>query len=400
MSGVKPRSVFILMAIFTLCTCIDPYTPKFAESKSLLVVDGQITDENSSYEVKLTKTFQYLDAPPVPVQYANVYITDNSGNNIHLSDEENGIYKTDSSVFRGLVGRNYVLHIVTIDGKEYQSDTCLMHVVPDIESIYFVKDQELANNGTESDDGIRIFLSTRPADSNVSFRWDFVETWKFQVPLPKRYDYISETEIVPVKKIKMTCWKSIKSSRVQIDYINPGQADRVLNEPIYFIASDKSDRLMLQYSILVKQYSVSKSEYKFWKDLKKVNDSGGDIFASQPFSIVSNIHNLNDPKEKVLGYFRVSAVKKKRLNISFSEIVRLNLPFYYNTGCIRFEEAAVSSFDKLYQIYCINSDYAFVEPLYNGDTGKLESLVFARPECADCELTGTSIEPDLTSDLQ
>jgi ABC-type cobalt transport system substrate-binding protein len=151
---------------------------------------------------------------------------------------------------------------------------------------------------------------------------------------------------------------------------------------------------MYQYSILVKQYSLSKNEYDFWKNLKKINDSGGDIFALQPFPVSGNIHNLNDPKEKVLGYFRVSAVKQKRMNISFNEIARLKLPIYYNTTCERIEQSPSSTFDQLYALYCINSDYSFVEPLYNPDTGQLKSLVFARPECADCELSGSSTKPD------
>ena len=55
-------------------------------------------------------------------------------------------------------------------------------------------------------------------------------------------------------------------------------------------------------------------------------------------------------------------------------------------------------FDDIYAMYCINSDYSFIEPEYNSETGKLEFLVFARPECANCELTGTSTKPDFWID--
>ena len=81
------------------------------------------------------------------------------------------------------------------------------------------------------------------------------------------------------------------------------EIDQIKNEPILFIDSGKSDRLMLQYSILVKQYSISSREYDFWNNMKQVNESGGDIFAKQPFSVTSNIHNINNPKERVLGLF-------------------------------------------------------------------------------------------------
>ena len=78
---------------------------------------------------------------------------------------------------------------------------------------------------------------------------------------------------------------------------------------------------MLQYSILVKQYSISKSEFDFWDNLKKINDKSGDIFEYQPYPVNSNIHNVNNTKDRVLGYFQVSAVKQKRKNILYSDIV-------------------------------------------------------------------------------
>ena len=57
-------------------------------------------------------------------------------------------------------------------------------------------------------------------------------------------------------------------------------------KPVFFIASDKSDRLRLEYSILVKQYSVSKSEFDFWDNLNKINDKrSGDIFEYQPYPV-------------------------------------------------------------------------------------------------------------------
>jgi hypothetical protein len=50
-------------------------------------------------------------------------------------------------------------------------------------------------------------------------------------------------------------------------------------------------------------------------------------------------------------------------------------------------------------MYCITSDYYFVEPQYSGGTNNLEKMVFARPECADCTITGTITKPDFWVDL-
>jgi hypothetical protein len=403
-----PRSILTLAAIIVLCTCIDPYTPKIKGYTSLLVVDGLITDANSSYTVKLSRTFQEENSVLINVSDAIVFITDNAGINTYLKNKDNGIYKTDSLEFNGTIGKTYILHIVTNEGEEYESEPCLMQSVPDIDSIYFAKDQQLTNNGSQIQDGVSIYLDSKEGDNNQYYRWAFDETWKFKVPDPKKYDFnVADSTIIPFTDVKEFCWKNRKSDGVLIRAIHPGEPTRIVKEPIFFIAPDQSDRLLIQYSILVSQYSISKREYDFWNDMKQVNENGGDIFAKQPFTVISNIRNIHNPEVKVLGYFQVSAVKQKRINIPFSAIVGLNLP-YYHYPCVRVLRSpvdfktqfgpAVTWYD-VYSIFCITSTYAFVEPLYYPATNELAKMVFTKPECANCELTGTSSKPDFWVDL-
>ena len=155
-----PKAIFILAIVFAFCTCIDPYSPLLTGYESLLVIDGLITDANSSYTVKLSRTFQEQNSTPVSVPDAIVYISDDAGNENHLSHKGNGVYKSDSISFTGSVGRTYILHIKTNEGQEYESDPCLMQSVPEIDSIYVVPDRELINNGTEVQEGARIFLDS------------------------------------------------------------------------------------------------------------------------------------------------------------------------------------------------------------------------------------------------
>ncbi len=377
--------------------------PRLAGYESILVVDGLVTDENRSYTVRLSRTIQEQDAIPVKVSDAEVFITDDRNNSFRLMNTCEGIYKTDSIEFRGSIGNSYVLHIIC-GGEEYESESCLMQSVPAIDSIYYSKEQVLSNNSTETHEGIRIYLDSEKSDNNKYYRWDFEETWKFRVPTPKKYDYINEFNIaiIPESQVNEFCWKSRKSDELLIDYIYDSEHDRIEKEPLFFIASDKSDRLMIHYSILVSQYSVSKNEFEFWENLKKVNESGEDIFSSIPFPVISNIHNINNTKDRVLGYFQVSAVKQMRKEIPFSEIVELDLPFYEDP-CIRIEDSPniypwnrwnpPLTWDDIYYMY-ISSGYTFVEPKYLSGSRELDRLIFTSPECTDCEITGTLTKPD------
>ncbi|MDO9579628.1 MAG: DUF4249 family protein [Bacteroidales bacterium] len=150
--------------------------------------------------------------------------------------------------FKGIVGKTYILHVVTHEGNEYESEPCLMQSVPEIDSLYFTKDQELVNNGTETLNGIRIFLDSKEGDNNKYYRWDFEETWKFKVPTPKKSDYIDEDTFVPVDMVNEYCWKKRKSDEVIIHSAYSEQAERIEKQPVFFIATDKSDRLLMQFS--------------------------------------------------------------------------------------------------------------------------------------------------------
>jgi hypothetical protein len=398
----------IALIVVTLCTCIDPYSPRLTGYSSLLVVDGLVTDANTSYSVKVSRTFQEQTSGTTDVSDATVSVSDDAGMISNLIYKGHGIYKTDSLSFHGTVGRTYVLHILTHEGEEYKSDPCLMQSVADIDTLYFAKDQQLINNGNGTQDGMSIFLDSKEGDNNQYYRWAFDETWKFKVPNPKKYDFdVSDSTIVPHLDVKEYCWKNRKSDGVIIHAVYPGEPVKITKQPIFFIASDQSDRLLLQYSMLVSQYSISKSEYNFWNDLKQINEDGGDIFAKQPFTVTGNIKNVNNPELKVLGYFQVSAVKQKRINIPFSAVVGMDLP-YYHYPCVRIEKepadfqnpwAPPVTWYDVYSIYCITSTYSFVEPRYKPGTNQLEKMVFVLPECANCELTGTSKKPDFWIDL-
>ncbi len=401
------KSAITLISVFLLCTCIDPYYPKLGKYASLLVVDGLITDSDNSNTVRLSRTFQQQNSSPSMVSDAIVYITDDTDNSFSLTNMGDGIYKTDSLEFKGIPGRTYVLHVQTSEGEEYESDPSVMLSVPGIDSIYFEKNQQLFNNGTQAEDGIMIYLDSREGTGNMYYRWTFDETWKFKVPYPKRYDYIktpgqpNAPVFRPVKDVKEFCWKNSHSGEVLIRSISEVNGGKIVKQPVSFIATGQTDRLLIQYSILVKQYSVSKQEFDFWNNLKQVNETGGDIFARQPYSVISNIHNIKNPNERVLGYFQVSAVSQKRKYIRYGDVALMGLHFY-SYPCST-EEYSPDDFgmgpppktwdDVMWYMTSNGTNFTFTEPI----RGK---LVFTSPECANCELTGTSAKPAFWVDLK
>jgi hypothetical protein len=213
---------------------------------------------------------------------------------------------------------------------------------------------------------------------------------------------------IPAAEMKEFCWKSSKSTEINTGEVYSGVSNYARMEHIKFIAPDESDRLTVQYSILVKQYSVSQKEFNFWNNLKAVNETEGDIFGSVPFAVLSNVKNKNNPAESVAGYFQVSAASEKRKFISSTEIAPLNLPrFNYNCSRFSFSPSDLGrnpitggsyTWDEIYNMYSTAPGIAFVEPFYDSDSGTLSKLVFTSTGCADCARSGSSVKPDFWVD--
>jgi hypothetical protein len=399
------KFLFLLILMLTVIKCVEPFTPKLDKYQSLLVVDALLTDEETPGYVRLSRTSVTPDVEAPKVTGASVSITDDLGNMSQLIEASDGIYKTDSQTFRGVAGRKYTLKIQTEDGKEYESEPGLLNEARDIDSVYFGKDSKTMEDG-ELQEGITIYIDSKKPAENKYFRWTYEEWWKFSIPYPVKYKYVDEEHIYEIPVENVTCYKNRKSDEVLIKLQDDGENADIIKNPICFISSEESERLLIQYCIQVSQYAISEKEYEFWSMMKEINASGGDIFDKQPFPIISNIHCVSDPAESVLGYFQVCGASKKRIYITGSEIAALGLkPYNYVCDLVIKgpqdylpSEMHPMTFDRVYSNYTI-MNYNFIAPSYvNSNT--LDRLVFADKYCSDCTTSGSTEKPDFWVDLE
>lgn len=400
------RIIFTIIISFSLITCIDPYTPKLRSFESRLVVDALVTDENTSNYVRLTRTTLLPDDKPVKVTGAHVTITDDLGGSFVLEERYPGDYRTDSLLFRGEVGRTYTLTVETSDGDRYESVPCLMYPVPGIDSLYYGRDQVFSEETGRFREGITFYIDTRDETPGSYYRWSYEEWWKFSVPDPAIFRYLNDSTILPLVTINRTCYAHTTSDVIDIENTVSGHNGDFIMKPVLFIASDESDRLLIQYCVAVKQMSLSPAEYEFWNLMTEINEAGGDIFDKQPFQVFSNIRNTADADDQVIGYFQVSSVRQKRIYVTFRDAEALDLPLYFYE-CDRQEKGEIDypssglgdgfTFDEIHAAF-LHSGYAFVGPIYDKDN-LLFRLIFVRPFCADCTLRGSLNKPWFWVDL-
>jgi len=374
---IKKHYIKYLLILLLLNSCIAQFVPQIEEEKELLVVQGLITDQNETDTIKLSKSLPLGEVSAAkPVSGGYVTISDNLGNEVSLAESVPGTYLTPPS-FCGVIGRSYTLHIRTNTGSgnfNYESYPTEMVPVPPIDSLYYEKIViEKPEGFFKGVDACQIKLDTYDPQNKCKFyRWDFSETWEFRL----LFD-------VPNQK----CWINDKSHSINIKSTAAFDEARIKSYPVNYI-TNVTDRLKTEYSILVNQYSLNEDEYIYWEKIQNIAVQVGGLYDIIPASVPSNINCVENPSEKVLGYFSVSAKSSKRLFITdnFNGIIdRYNKCITDTVGSPDFPGVNITAW-ILFAHICGGPPCV---PFYEITTNH---------GCADCTLRGTKVKPDFWTD--
>jgi hypothetical protein len=311
-----------IVLLLSAGSCVTPFTPKLnlEDSKPLLVVEGQITDQEGPFSVKLTTTAPVNDlATPEPVLNADVWIIDNQGHSYTFYGGSNGIYTTRESNLKGIPGNKYTLIINMLDDSlQYTSPPVLMQQVPDIDSVYFqqVQHSRITEGKAYTENWVNVLVDVHDTSGITNcWRWDYVETYGVRKIIEKE----------PILKT-ITCWVTAPNASILV----ASTAGKPVNELKGFIIKSIGPwrcELSVGYSILIKQYSVDADLYNYWKQLRDVNETPGGIYSKMPAQVFGNI-TCSDNTRKALGYFTASSVKERRFNIKRSDNYQMDWSYF------------------------------------------------------------------------
>ncbi len=369
---MKIGKIIILFLSAAAASCISQFTPEIVSQNDYLTVNGLVTNENRRYSIILGISHP-LDETSAdkPAVKARVSVSDDLGNTYNFAEKSPGKYLSDSTVFTGQTGRSYIL-FVDYNGKQYSSSLSALQPVPPIDSLgYEISDREINASG-KMEKVTRVTLSTLdPAGRCNYFRWAFEETWEIHLP----FNYLPRE--------KRVCWVSELSHNILIANTEALAEDRV-TDLVLTTYNNSSDRGMYGYSMLAKQYSLSREEYEFWDKIRTMSQNTGGLYDVTPVSVTGNIQCISDPAEVVLGFFSVSGVSYKRIFIKD----RLITPDHYTEKCVTDRVPRNPSLPGLGSIYFILNE--FEDP----DTGLKLWDITTIIGCTDCANMGSNVKPD------
>lgn len=372
-----------VIILFLIQACREPYIPPAIKNNvNYLVVDGFLNAGDTTI-ITLSRTHSLSDsASSLPELNAQVSVLGEFGESFSLYGDGVGRYIIPSLTLNP--AEKYQLQILTGDGKKYLSDSITVVNTPAIDSISWKQDTTSAS----SKQGVTIYTNTHDPQNNTRYyRWEYAETWEYHTTFFSDF-YYDGTKVVPRTPAQHVyyCWKSQHSTNLILASTAALSQDVIFENPIFFITVG-DQRLGVKYSMLVKQYALTREAYDYWENLKKNTDLTGSIFDPQPSQINGNLHCVTNPDEQVLGYISASTVQQQRLFIDNINTVHWGF-IEYPTGCQQIQ-VPLDSADYFFKSYIyIPTSTLPSPPLPPGYYGSTKL-------CVDCTLQGgVNVKPD------
>jgi hypothetical protein len=375
---MKIRTIKIIIFISTLLfslSCKKPFEhDAISDSPALLVVEGTI-NQGGQTSILLSRSLKLSDKSVVQMEKgAKVQVEGTNNTILALTESAAGVYTLPSTTFNSNL--QYRLRIKTIGGKEYLSELMSVLATPSIDSLNWRRER----------DGVGIYVDAHDKNNNTKYyQWDYTETWEQRSV--EFSDYIYKNAKIqdrdPVEKVKIfTCWKEEPSKNILISSTTKLSSDFVDDFQLALIPN-RSERLGVRYSVLVRQYAISRAAFEYLTLMKRNSEQMGSIFDNQPSDIIGNIKCINNPNERVIGFITISQIIQKRIFINNNQVPNWNFSLICNPLVIRNHK------DSLQAAFLTGSNLITT---YNVSlSGAIESYNANSALCLDCRTRGGSI---------
>lgn len=315
--------ICLLLPVLLILGCSEVVDLKTRPGASQLLVFGRITDGLEGNFIELSRT-SVLNGEQEPVTGAVVRVFAGDGNTEYYRETESGKYELANETLIGQPGMIYYLEIDVPGGSTYRSTPETMPENNTVDILDFEAGPiriPIQNNAEISRNMVSLFMRTEFLDVDQEFyvRWNLLETYLF----PERPKMVDSPDYPPQ-------WCYITNDlEGQSVFLHDGST---LKNPVI------SRRLMTRrladnafvssYYFQVVRSSLTKDAYRYWNEVDQVANAQGSIFDRPLAAVQSNIYNIDDPEEEILGYFEVSTMDTTRLLIRENDT-----PFAISTPC-------------------------------------------------------------------
>lgn len=320
-----------LIYALLFASCVTPVDIKTTRIGGRLAISGQISTIKDQNIIELGRTADESRIP-FPLSGASIKLLDNSGQAYIFTE---GIYRPGVytlSQFSGIPGKTYHIQINISSSEVYESAFEQMaQSVGKVSTRYEAKYEEFIDSeGTLLTQPFLKVYANAELPPNNYIKWNVWEDFLLSpTDFPDPFGYTPPP-----------CFISQNADPQRVTLFNG----------VELKASSTSNLLLssrlFDYSFFERHYfttyqsSMTKEAYEYWRQLNILANQTGSIFDTPPAEITGNIHNVNDPTEKVYGYFQA-------VNQTFDRFYTLkeDLPFRSTwTTCTYADERNYSTY--------------------------------------------------------
>ena len=328
---MKKNPVYLILMLFVLAGCIEPYNAKTDSIDSILVVEGIITGETT--QITLSKSVGLDESlageenmDKFAVNHAVVYVECEDGaKSAETYSSGGGKYLIETGELNPDKKYRLAIHL---EGEEYHSSFVAPAVSPPVE-VSFTCDASL----------IHVCVTTYGHENQPGYYlWSFKEDWEITATMYGDYASINGRLVfnnLDSPNNRYYCWKKDSSMNLILGTTEKLIENTIREKRIHsFRRTD--DRSSFLYRVIVQQNTIHKEAYDFFNNLKKNIEQTGSIFGAIPSEIMGNIRCVSNPAIPVIGYVDVSS--------SASDEQYLNNIYYHSvtlSGNIRDCEASI-----------------------------------------------------------
>jgi hypothetical protein len=318
--------IFIAFLSFVLVSCIDAYDVDVSKQNQILVVEGFLTDDAASPDtIKIhysTYSGNLIRINAIPSIKASILVV-GTGQEIKLIEYGTGSFLPPKD-FKASTTEKYVLKFSLPNGQQYESSAETLALSSPILNIYekFNPQSRLADNGKTYLSANEVFIDYQDTPNQKNYYlWRYIEYEKLQhctTCQNTMLDYLTQTCIAKPTNLRSAyydyncegdCYAIIKGTQVNVssDALSDGalvKGKLIAKVPFYYLTGSLVE---------VQQMSISAQTYSFYRILESQSQSTGGLADTPPSAIVGNINNITNPTEKVVGYFAVANIQKKKI---------------------------------------------------------------------------------------
>jgi hypothetical protein len=398
----RNRCIIVVVSLILIAlSCISPFTPNYQGGADFLVVDGSLIKGYGAQVINISRSASISQPKYYPLENCHVKIVDESGNEFVFTEGSRGKYV--ANIDDALLNYNtrYKLVFNTPSGENYESGyQKLLQTVP-IDSIYSIKENHYSLTDSKYLNGLQFYVDLdAPDDAPRYYRWQIDETWEIHAGYMITGYYDGDTVKFDANSPSDSlyyCWDTKAATGIYTCSTTNLSHNIFKKVPLHF-KQDNSLDLTIKYCATVRQYALNEDAYNYWYQKEIELNESGQIYTTQPSQLKSNIYNVNNPGEKVLGFFWASSFTEKHRfeKNPFQSVIGIG-----PTTCVSYGSCSEFVDDRflniLYSIAKMTKN--FPKPpvyMYNYTvpTGFI-CVYFSKDECVDCRLMGgTTHKPD------